>query len=67
MQNGKPSLPERPLLGLAPVLVDVFEAIERIREEDDTVLFMEQHAFAAFEIADGVWQAQHGGRCTLAA
>jgi hypothetical protein len=43
MQNGKPSLllPDRPLPGLAPVLVDViFEAIERIREQDDTVLLM---------------------------
>ena len=33
MQNGKPSLllPDRPLPGLAPVLVDViFEVIERI-------------------------------------
>jgi hypothetical protein len=28
---------------------------------------MEQHALAAFEIADGVWQAQHAGRCTQAA
>jgi hypothetical protein len=59
----------RPLPGLAPVLVDViFEAIERIREEGDTVLLMEQHALAAFEIADygyvSDWQAQHAGRCT---
>jgi hypothetical protein len=52
MQNGKPSLllPDRPLPGLAPVLVDViFEAVERIREQDDTVLLMEQHALAALE------------------
>jgi branched-chain amino acid transport system ATP-binding protein len=43
----------RPLPGLAPVLVDViFEAIERIREEGDTVLLMEQHALAAFKVAD---------------
>ena len=73
MQYGKPSLllPERPLPGLKPVLVEViFEAIERIREGDDTVLLMEQHALAALEIADtsaGVWQAQHAGRCTQAA
>ena len=60
MQNGKPSLllPDGPLPNLAPVLVDVifetieFETIERIREQDDTVLLMEQHALAAFEIAD---------------
>ena len=45
-------MPDRPLPGLAPVLVDVtFEAIERVREQDDTVLLMEQHALAAFEIA----------------
>jgi ABC-type branched-subunit amino acid transport system ATPase component len=75
MQNGKPCLllPDRPLPGLAPVLVDViFETIERIREQDDTVLLMEQHALAAFEIADYLyvpefWQAQHAGRCTQAA
>ena len=50
MQNGKPSLllPDRPLPDLAPVLVDViFETIERIREQDDTVLLLEQHALAA--------------------
>jgi branched-chain amino acid transport system ATP-binding protein len=55
MQNGKPSLllPDRPLPGVAPVLVDViFETIKRIREQDATVLLMEQHALAAFEIAD---------------
>jgi branched-chain amino acid transport system ATP-binding protein len=41
------------LPGLAPVLVDViFETIERIGEQDDTVLLMEQHAPGAFEIAD---------------
>jgi ABC-type branched-subunit amino acid transport system ATPase component len=54
LQNGKPSLllPDRPLPDLAPVLVDViFETIERIREQDDTVPLMEQHALAAFEIA----------------
>jgi hypothetical protein len=34
-------------------LVDViFETIERIREQDDTVLLLEQHALVAFEIAD---------------
>jgi ABC-type branched-subunit amino acid transport system ATPase component len=55
IQNGKPSLlfADRPLPGLAAVLVDViFETIERIREQDDTVLLLEQHALVAFEIAD---------------
>ena len=63
MQNGKPSLllPDRPLPGLAPVLVDViFETIERIREQDDTVLLMEQHALAAFEIADYLYVPEFG-------
>jgi ABC-type branched-subunit amino acid transport system ATPase component len=51
----------RPLPGLAPVLVDViFEAIERIREEGDTVLLMEQHALAAFEIADYGYVSEFG-------
>ena len=63
MQNGKPSLllPDRPLPGLAPVLVDlIFEAIERIREENDTVPLMEQHALAAFEIADYLYVPEFG-------
>ena len=42
-------------------LVDViFETIERIREQDDTVLFMEQHALAAFEIADYLYVPEFG-------
>ena len=63
MQSGKPSLllPDRPLPGLARVLVDViFEAIERIREQDDTVLLLEQHALAAFEIADYLYVPEFG-------
>jgi ABC-type branched-subunit amino acid transport system ATPase component len=43
------------------VLVDViFEAIERICERDDTVLLMEQHALAAFEIADYLYVLEFG-------
>ena len=63
MQSGKPSLllPGRRLPGLARVLVDViFEAIERIREEDDTVLLLEQHALVAFEIADYLFVPEFG-------
>ena len=63
MQNGKPRLllPERPLPGLAPVLADViFETIERICERDDTVLLMEQHALAAFELADYLYGPEFG-------
>jgi ABC-type branched-subunit amino acid transport system ATPase component len=43
------------------VLVDViFETVERIREHDDTVLLMEQHALAAFEIADYPYVPEFG-------
>lgn len=59
----KPSLllRDRPLPGLAPVLVDViFETIERIGEQDDTVLLTEQRALAAFEIADYLYVPEFG-------
>ena len=46
---------------MAPVLVDViFEAIERIREQGDTVFLMEQHALAALEIADYLYVPEFG-------
>jgi ABC-type lipopolysaccharide export system ATPase subunit len=46
---------------LAPVLVDViFETIERIREQDDTVLLLEQNALAALEIADYLYVLEFG-------
>ena len=43
------------------MLVEViFETIERIREQDDTVLLREQHALAAFEIADYLYVPEFG-------
>jgi branched-chain amino acid transport system ATP-binding protein len=63
MQNGKPSLllPDRPLPDLAPVLVDViFETIERIRDQDDTVLLLDQNALAALEIAEYLYVLEFG-------
>jgi branched-chain amino acid transport system ATP-binding protein len=63
VQNGKPSLllPDRPLPDLAPVLVDViFETIERIREQDDTVLLLEQNALAALEVAEYLYVLEFG-------
>lgn len=43
------------------MLVDViFETIERIREQGDAVLLMEQHALAAFEIADYLYAPEFG-------
>ena len=47
--------------GLAPVLVDViFETIERIREQDDTVFLLQQHALAALEIAEFLYVLEFG-------
>ena len=43
------------------MLVDViFEAIERIRDEGATVLLLEQHALAAYEIADYLYVSEFG-------
>ena len=62
MQNGKPSLPlpDRPLRVWRQLVDVIFETSERIREQDDTVLLMEQHAFAAFEIADYPYGPEFG-------
>ena len=43
------------------MLVDViFETIERIREQDDIVLLLDQNALAAFEIADYFYVLEFG-------
>jgi branched-chain amino acid transport system ATP-binding protein len=57
----QPAFARPALAGLAAVLVDViFETIERIREQDDTVLLLEQHALVAFEIADYLYVPEFG-------
>lgn len=44
---------DEPSLGLAPLLVkEVFEIIQKIRQEGVTILLVEQNAFAALKIAD---------------
>jgi branched-chain amino acid transport system ATP-binding protein len=51
----KPSLVmmEEPSTGLAPLIVrEIFEIIERLRDEGNTVLLVEQNANAALSIAD---------------
>ena len=51
----KPSLVmmEEPSTGLAPLIVkEIFEIIERLRDEGNTVLLVEQNAKAALSIAD---------------
>jgi branched-chain amino acid transport system ATP-binding protein len=63
MQNGNPACycPTGPCPDLAPVLVDViFETIERIRDQDDTVLLLEQNALAALEIAEYLYVLEFG-------
>ena len=62
MQNGnQPEIADRPCRVWREVPVDViFEAIERIREQDDTVLLIEQHALAALEIADYLYVPEFG-------
>jgi ABC-type branched-subunit amino acid transport system ATPase component len=55
MQNGTRSLllPDRAVAGSGGGAGRViFETIEWVREQDDTVLLLEQHAVVAFEIAD---------------
>lgn len=44
---------DEPSMGLAPIIVDqVFEAIQRIRDQGVTVLLVEQNALMALRIAD---------------
>ena len=43
------------------MLVEViFETIERIGEQDDIILLLEQHALGAFEIADYLYVPEFG-------
>jgi branched-chain amino acid transport system ATP-binding protein len=52
---------DEPSLGLAPQLVDeVFAFLQRIREEGQTVLLVEQNAARAVEFADRVYVLQRG-------
>ena len=50
----------RPALAGSGASWVIFEAIERIREQDDAVLLMEQRALAAFEIADYLYVSEFG-------
>jgi branched-chain amino acid transport system ATP-binding protein len=60
---GKPKLLllDEPSMGLAPVLVDlIFHTIQEIRDQDVTVLLVEQNALAALEIADYAYVLESG-------
>lgn len=53
MSRPKLLMLDEPSLGLAPLLVrEVFQVIQRIREEGVTVLLIEQNALGALKIAD---------------
>jgi branched-chain amino acid transport system ATP-binding protein len=52
---------DEPSLGLAPQIVDeVFEFLQRLREEGQTVLLVEQNAIRAVDFADRVYVLQRG-------
>jgi branched-chain amino acid transport system ATP-binding protein len=52
---GRPKLLllDEPSLGLAPLLVqEIFRVVKRLKEEESTILLVEQNARAALRIAD---------------
>lgn len=52
---------DEPSLGLAPKIVgEVFEIIQRLREEGITILLVEQNAFAALKISDKAYVLENG-------
>jgi branched-chain amino acid transport system ATP-binding protein len=54
---------DEPTLGLAPLIVDqVFELLEKLREEGSTILLVEQNAARTVKIADRVYIMRAGGR-----
>lgn len=56
---------DEPSLGLAPLLVkQIFEIVEKIRQEGVTILLVEQNAHAALKIADRAYVLETG-RVTL--
>ena len=52
---------DEPSLGLAPKIVgEVFQTIERLRDEGITILLVEQNAFAALTISDRAYVLENG-------
>lgn len=61
MGNPKVLLLDEPSLGLAPLIVrDIFEIIERIKEDGKTILIVEQNAFQTLKIADYAYVLELG-------
>ncbi len=61
MSKPKLLMMDEPSLGLAPLLVkEIFDIIQKIREDGITVLLIEQNAFAALKIADYAYVLETG-------
>jgi branched-chain amino acid transport system ATP-binding protein len=53
---------DEPTLGLAPLIVDqVFELLEKLKEEGSTILLVEQNAARTVKVADRVYIMRTGG------
>lgn len=61
MANPRVLLLDEPSLGLAPLLVrEIFQVIQRLREEGTTILLVEQNARAALMISDRAYLLETG-------
>lgn len=61
MSSPKLLMLDEPSLGLAPKIVgELFQTIERLRDEGITILLVEQNAFAALEISDYAYVLENG-------
>jgi len=61
MSSPKLLMLDEPSLGLAPKIVgELFEIIQRLRDEGITILLVEQNAFAALEISDYAYVLENG-------
>ncbi len=61
MSEPKLLMLDEPSLGLAPKIVgEVFDTIERLRDEGITILLVEQNAYAALSISDKAYVLENG-------
>lgn len=61
MSSPKLLMLDEPSLGLAPKIVgELFQTIEKLRDEGITLLLVEQNAFAALEISDYAYVLENG-------
>ena len=65
MANGKILMLDEPSLGLAPIIIQkVFETIKKIKEQNTTILLVEQNVIKSLKIADRGYIMENG-RITL--